>query len=236
MNLPDGTAEEWRRQYAEIAQLAGGLAHEIRNPLSTIRLNIETLGESLAEQDDAESRRLLQKVDRVGIECRRVDSIIGAFLQFAKAGHIEAEPRDLSDLVRQFSTFFEPEAKCANVEVRTHLAAGLSPVAIDEALMRQVFGNLARNAIEAMPDGGILEVTTYAVDDGVCLEIIDNGCGMTDVQKSRMFDVFYSFGKAGGSGLGLPTVRKIIEAHGGRLECDSEVDHGTRFRVLLPTA
>lgn len=227
---------DWQRQYAEIAQLAGGLAHEIRNPLSTIRLNVELLGEELSAKDDADSRRMLTKVERVQSECRRVDAIIGAFLQFAKAGRVETEPRDLSDLVRQFVQFFEAEASDSRVEVRTHLPVGLPLVAVDEALLRQVFGNLARNAIEAMPDGGLLEVATRSEGDCVLLEVIDTGCGMTDEQRSKMFEVFYSSGKQGGSGLGLPTVRKIIEAHGGRLECDSAVGKGTRFRVLLPTA
>lgn len=231
-------AEDWHRKYTEIAQLAGGLAHEIRNPLSTIRLNIETLAESLEQHDDPDSRRLLNKAQMIDRECHRVERILGAFLQFAKAGHIELESRDLSELVRQFVRFFEPEAAECDVTIQTHLAAGLPEVAVDEALMRQVFGNLARNAIEAMPEGGVLAVSTMrtAVDEDeprVVLELIDAGLGMTADQKARMFDVFYSM-KPGGSGLGLPTVRKIVEAHGGRLECESEVGKGTRFRVILP--
>ena len=232
--MAETDAERWERQYAEIAQLAGGLAHEIRNPLSTIRLNVELLGETLAEHDDPESRRMLTKVDRIESECRRVDAIIGAFLQFAKAGRVDSSPHDLSELVRQFVQFFEPEAESSSVEIRSHLAAGLPLVNLDEALMRQVFGNLARNAIEAMPDGGVLEVTTVRDGDTVVLEVIDTGCGMSQSQKEKMFDVFYSSGKVGGSGLGLPTVAKIVEAHGGKLACDTEPGKGTRFRVLLP--
>lgn len=232
--MSESDAQRWQRQYAEIAQLAGGLAHEIRNPLSTIRLNVELLSEDLAAENDARSRQIRRKVDRIGDECRRVDSIIGAFLQFAKAGRVEAVPMDLSETVRQFVQFFEAEAGATGVQVRSHLAAGMPAVNLDEALMRQVFGNLARNAIEAMPDGGVIEVTTLTQGDDVILEVIDSGVGMTPEQQAQMFDVFYSSGKKSGSGLGLPTARKIVEAHGGRLECDSEPGSGTRFRVILP--
>ena len=225
---------DWRAQYAEIAQLAGGLAHEIRNPLSTIRLNVDLIAEELAESDEPRDRRLAKKADRVRGECLKLEGVLGAFLQFARAGRVEAEPADLSAMVRQFAAFFEAEAEEAGVEVRTHLAAGLPPVAADEALLRQVFGNLTRNALAAMPEGGVLEVATRPDGAGVLLEVIDTGRGMTAEQRSRMFEAFYSSGTAGGSGLGLPTVRKVVEAHGGTVECDSEVDRGTRFRVRLP--
>lgn len=234
--MPESDAQRWERQYAEIAQLAGALAHEIRNPLSTIRLNVELLGESLDECDDPESRRMRTRVGRIDAECRRVDDIVGAFLQFAKAGRINAEPQDLSNLVRRFLQFFEAEAAAANVEVRSHLAAGLPTIRVDQNLLQQVLGNLARNALEAMPEGGVLEIATFSLNKAVVLEVIDTGCGMTPEQQQKMFDVFYSSGKTSGSGLGLPTVKKIMEAHDGHLECDSEPGRGTRFRAFFPAA
>ena len=230
------TETDWQRQYAEIAQLAGGLAHEIRNPLSTIRLNVELIAEELQRSEEPRDRRLLKKVDRVHGECRRLEGVLGAFLQFAKAGRVDAEPADLSELVREYVGFFDAEAAGAGVEVRTHLAAGLPSVEVDPALMRQVFGNLARNAVEAMPEGGVLEVGVRGDGDGVVLEVIDTGRGMTAGQQARMFEAFYSHGTKNGSGLGLATVRKIVEAHDGTIECDSEPGKGTRFRVRLPAA
>lgn len=226
----------WQTQYAEIAQLAGGLAHEIRNPLSTIRLNVELIGEELTDSDDPKDRRLAKRVDRVQGECLKLEAVLNAFLQFARAGKVNAEACDLSELVRQQADFFEAEASSTGIEVRTHLAAGLPPVAVDRVLFEQVFGNIARNAVAAMPDGGLLEVNTRADGGDVLLEVIDTGRGMTAEQQARMFEAFYSHGTKGGSGLGLPTVRKIVEAHGGEIECTSEPGRGTRFRVRLPAA
>jgi signal transduction histidine kinase len=93
--------------------------------------------------------------------------------------------------------------------------------------------NLSRNAQQAMPNGGILEMQTYLDEGHVMLEIIDNGKGMNAETQSKMFDAFYST-KRDGSGLGLPTVRKIVEAHGGTITCQSEEGRGTRFRIALP--
>lgn len=226
--------ESWRKQYAEIAELAGGLAHEIRNPLSTIRLNVELLREDLAHAEDPSSRRTLRRADRVHQETVRLESVLNDFLQFASANRVNAEACDLSELTREFAAFLTAEAESQGVEVRTHLPTGLPAVQCDAALMRQVFGNLCRNALAAMPVGGVLEIGTRRDGEFILLEVIDTGRGMTAAEQGKMFDAFYSHGTRGGSGLGLPTVRKIIEAHDGTIECDSEPGRGTRFRVRLP--
>ena len=104
---------------------------------------------------------------------------------------------------------------------------------IDPALFRQVLMNLALNVVQAMPDGGLIELQTSHRDGTVYLDIIDNGKGIDEKVKSRMFDAFFST-KAGGSGLGLPTVKKIVDAHHGTIECDSEPGRGTRFTISFP--
>ena len=135
----------------------------------------------------------------------------------------------------EFIEFFRPTAAGQNIEISPHLATNLAPVRLDRVLFRQVLLNLAINAQQAMPQGGLLELQTSMSAGQVCLDLIDNGCGMDERTMSKMFQVFFST-KQKGSGLGLPTVRKIIEAHGGQITCQSAVGKGTRFTILLPAA
>ena len=131
--------------------------------------------------------------------------------------------------------FYQPHANEHHIEISPHLAADLPAVNVDTARMRQVLMNLALNAQQAMPDGGLLELQTGCRDGSVYLEMIDSGQGMNARTLSKMFQPFYST-KPAGSGLGLPTVRKIVEAQQGRISCDSEPGRGTRFTISLPAA
>lgn len=225
--------EQLQTRYAEIASLAGGLAHEIRNPLSTISLNLDLLKEDLAAGESPRERRMLQKVTSLRKQCGHLERLLNDFLQFARVGSLESKPTDLNALVQEFIEFYQPQAKEQSIEISPHLAANLPPVLIDSRLFLQVLTNLARNAQQAMPRGGVLELQTYLRDQRVMLDIIDTGEGMTPETQSKMFDAFYST-KPDGSGLGLPTVRKIVEGHRGTIVCDSESGRGTRFSISLP--
>ena len=220
-----------RRRYEELATLAGGLAHEIKNPLSTIGLNLELLAEEL-EPENARAHRLLAAVQR---ECGRLGEVLESFLRFARAGTPQTEPADLNAVVRDFLEFFRPTAEAAGVTPAAHFADDLPPVPLDAKLFRQVLMNLALNAVQAMPDGGRLEFDTRGLGIAVELSVTDTGGGIDAETRAKMFDPFWSE-KPGGSGLGLPTVRKIVEAHGGRLVCESGPGTGTRFGVTLPVA
>ena len=220
-------------QNLELATLAGGLAHEIRNPLSTIRMNLELLGEDLGEEDLPNGRRMLERVDKLKKECVNLEGVLNDFLQFSRAGQPDLTDANLNDEVRDFLSFLTPQAEELGIELRPHLDANLPTVKLDSTLIRQVLTNLARNALQAMSDGGTLEFLTMVRDGGVVLEVIDTGNGMDAQTVEKMFQAFFST-RSGGSGLGLPTVRRIIEAHDGRILCDSEPGSGTRFTVLLP--
>lgn len=221
-------------RYAEIAQLAGGLAHEVRNPLSTIRMNLDLLAEEIEDSSDPRLRRMVTKLDRIRRECLHLEEILTAFLQFARAGELQLEAADLSAIVREFIELYGPQAQQHAIVVSPHLAADLPSVRVDPRLIRQVLMNLTLNSQQAMPQGGQLVFQTYAKDDRVCLEIIDTGQGISETARSKLFQVFFST-KPAGSGLGLPTVRKIVTAHGGTVTCDSEVGKGTRFVLSFPT-
>lgn len=234
-NVEDAERQRLQAQYAEIATLAGGLAHEIRNPLSTISLNLELLVEEVETSDQPRDRRMLRKLLKVQDECRHLNEILNAFLQFARAGQLHLEVSDLNAIVREFIDFFRPTAAERGIEISPHLSSDLPGVRLDASLMRQVLQNLAQNALQAMPSGGLLELQTFARDGRVVLEIIDTGHGMDEKTRARLFQVFFST-RAGGSGLGLPTVRKIVEAHHGTITCESEAGKGTRFSISLPAS
>jgi two-component system, NtrC family, sensor histidine kinase HydH len=233
--LADAERQQFRERYAEIAALAGGLAHEIRNPLSTISLNLELLNEDLEQLAVPQSRRMLMRVQSVQKECHNLERILEDFLKFARAGQLALEPTDLNELVREFVRFWQPQSENAHIEVRPHLASDIPQVMADPALVRQALLNLAMNARHAMPTGGVLELQTCRRDGRVVLEIIDTGTGMDERTRGKLFEAFFST-RPGGSGLGLPTVRRIVEAHRGTISCDSEPGRGTRFTIALPAA
>ncbi len=220
-------------QYTEIARIAGGLAHEIKNPLSTIRLNMELLAEDFAEGESQRERRALAKVQVVQRECRRLQELLDNFLSFAKVRKLNQEPSNLNLQVKQVIDFFRPKAKEAGIEIVDYLAADLPTVLLDREAFHGALLNLVLNAEQAMSDGGQLVVRTSTVGDGVALDLIDTGCGMSRETQDHIFDAFFST-KGSGSGLGLPTARKIIEAHGGTIALQSEVGHGTQFTIKLP--
>lgn len=235
MEIPDAQQEHKRLQAenTELATLAGGLAHEIRNPLSTIGMNLELLAEELESDDSQRARRMLRRIGNLQGECRNLEEILNAFLQFARAGELHLSDGNLNTIVSDYVDFLEPQANSMEVELRLHLDSDLPVVMLDKSLMRQALVNLCRNAIEAMPQGGSIDLLTRTRGDDVVLEIIDTGKGMDEKTRGQMFQAFFST-RSGGSGLGLPTVRRIVEAHHGRISCESEVGKGTRFTITLP--
>jgi signal transduction histidine kinase len=220
-------------QYTEIATLAGTLAHEIKNPLSTIRLNMELLAEDLGEGDTPRDKRALAKVAVVQRECQRLQDLLDGFLSFARVRPMQLEPADLNAEVEELLHFFRPKAEESGIEIRWYPDPDLPTVQIDREALRGALLNLIINAQQAMPGGGQLMLRTQPTRWGVRLDLVDNGCGMDDDTRSKIFQAFYST-KRGGSGLGLPITRKVIEGHGGIIWVQSEVGRGTQFTIELP--
>jgi signal transduction histidine kinase len=221
-------------QYNEIAALAGGLAHEIKNPLSTIVLNMELLAEEFNAAVTPRDRRAVNKIQIVQRECQRLQNVLDDFLNFAKVRGLKLEPADLNDEVERMLAFFQPKADESKIEILRFFSADLPHVLLDRETFQAVLFNLAINAQQAMPDGGQLIARTRHVRGGVALDLIDTGAGMDEETLSHIFEAFYST-KPGGSGLGLPTAKKIVEAHGGRILVESEPGRGTLFTIALPT-
>ena len=221
-------------QYNEIATLAGGLAHEIKNPLSTIRLNMELLAEDFAESQTPRERRALAKIAVVERECQRLQNLLDDFLNFAKLRRLNLEPSDLNAEVHRIVEFFAPKAHESGIEVIQYLDPDLPSIMLDRETFHAVLLNLVLNAQQAMPGGGQLMIRTRTLSGVVALDLIDTGCGMDPQTQEQIFEAFFST-KPGGSGLGLPTARKVIEAHGGHIVVQSERGRGTQFTILLPT-
>ncbi|MCA1685684.1 MAG: two-component sensor histidine kinase [Planctomycetia bacterium] len=233
--VADGLFENQRlrERYAEIAQLAGGLAHEIRNPLSTMSLNLDLLAEEFQNPETNRERRVVQKIDRLRRESQRLQDILENFLRFARVQELRLEPADLNVVVEELRDFFEPQAMTQGIVIRTQYEPDLPAMNLEVDLFRQALLNLFINARQAMPDGGELLLRTRSEGPWNVLEITDTGVGMPEDVRARVFDAFYST-RAGGSGLGLPTTRKIVEAHGGSIRVESEPGKGSQFTLRLP--
>ena len=221
------------RQYHELAELAGSLAHEIKNPLSVIHMNADLLSEELTETDWPGRRRAEAKVDMIRQQCERMENLLRDFLRFSRLRDLQMTPGSVNEQVESVLRLYQAQADKQGVEVLRYLDPDLPSILLHSDSLQASLINLVKNALEAMENGGQLVVRTYTSPRGVSLDLIDTGCGMEDSTAIHMFEPFYST-KHGGSGLGLPTARKIIEAHGGRINVQSEVGRGTKFAIEFP--
>lgn len=222
------------KQYHELAELAGSLAHEIKNPLSVIHMNADLLSEEMSESDWPGKRRAESKVEMIRQQCQRMENLLRDFLRFSRLRDLEMTPGSLNDQMETVLKLYQPHADKNSVDVLRYLDPDLPSVLLHSDSLQASLINLVKNALESMETGGQLVVRTYSTPRGVALDLIDTGCGMDDGTALHMFEPFYST-KNGGSGLGLPTARKIIEAHGGRISVQSEMGRGTKFTLEFPT-
>ena len=193
----------------------------------------ETGSEDFAEAQSPRDRRAAAKIAVVQQECQRLQSLLDNFLHFAKVRTVRFEASDLNAEVRRVLEFFAPKTSEAGIELISYLDPDLPSVVLDRESFHGALINLVLNAQQAMPRGGQLVVRTGTTAAGVALELIDTGVGMDKKTASQVFDAFFST-KPGGSGLGLPTTRKVVETHGGRISVQSEVGRGTKFTIDLP--
>jgi signal transduction histidine kinase len=216
--------------------MAAHVTHEIRNPLSSIGLNIELLEEELlkaqAGAPSSEARGLLEAITR---EVQRLEHLSEEYLRVARLPSPRMEADDVATAVRDVVSFSRPEMDRSGCTVKLAVAAALPPALFDESQLRQALLNLLRNAREAMPDGGTIDVEIAAEGMSVVIDVADRGGGIPEDIRARVFDPFFST-KGEGTGLGLAITRQIVEAHGGSVTCDPRDGGGTRFRIALPIA
>jgi two-component system NtrC family sensor kinase len=216
---------------AAIGKMAAHVTHEIRNPLSSIGLNVELLEEEIPTAQ-GEARKLVSAISR---EVGRLEQLSEEYLRVARLPSPRMEAEDVAALVRDVVAFTAKEMERAGCTVNVDVDAKVPPALFDEAQLRQALLNLLRNAREAMPGGGEIDVAVRAEGMSVVVTVDDRGSGISDEVRARIFDPFFST-KGEGTGLGLAITRQIVEAHGGTISCAPRDGGGTTFKIALPIA
>jgi two-component system sensor histidine kinase HydH len=219
--------------YADLAELAGGFIHEIKNRVGTLSLNLQLLAEDFEQPESPRERRALDRVTRLSGECQKLVDLASDFLRFARIQDLATESTSLEAVISRLLDFLAPTARQKSVEIKWFPAPDLPPVNLDRDLFEQCLLNLMLNAEQAMPEGGTLTLVAQRDGDVVRLDVIDTGCGIPADQLAKLFRPFHTT-KANGNGLGLATTRKIILAHGGSIDAQSEPGRGTKFTIRLP--
>lgn len=221
---------------AVIGTMSAKLAHEIRNPLSSVLLNLDLVRDELASlgkaggHSPAELHALIRTMDA---EVRRIERVTADYLKFARLPKPQRERVSLNELLVNGLAFMQSLFDSAGVKLQTEFDPYLPPIRADESQVWQAVLNVIRNAVEAMPNGGTLTLQTFRSDAGNVVQITDTGHGMTPEQRQKLFKPFFTT-KTGGTGLGLPLTQQIITEHGGRIECESVAGKGTTFTIHLP--
>ncbi|HEV8376307.1 MAG TPA: ATP-binding protein, partial [Candidatus Polarisedimenticolia bacterium] len=221
-----------KKRMAALGEMAAGMAHELRNPLASISGSVQFLSRDLPEgSSQAELMEIILK------ESRRLDHTIRDFLLFAKPGPFTPEQVDLAALLADSLKLLRNSDEFGEAHrVKTQFHPEHIPVVVDANRMRQVFWNLSKNALKAMPEGGSLTVKALGEMDGqVLVSFADEGMGMPDSEVDRNFQPFHGSFRQG-TGLGLAIVYRIVQEHKGRIRVKSRRGAGTEFQILLPKA
>ncbi len=225
------TMEEMRRKLvardAQLRLMLGGVAHEIRNPLSSIDLYAGLIAGDLPASDERK-----QHIEKVIEEVRRLNGVISEFLEFARPAPAQPQPTELAPLVANAAFLLAPEMQAAGISYEERVAPDLVCY-IDAEQMERALVNLMKNAVQAMRDGGHLTVRATVAGEEVVVEVADDGSGMSEEVQARLFEPFFTT-KEQGSGLGMALVARAIEENRGRIEIDSRQGAGTVCRLRLP--
>jgi signal transduction histidine kinase len=240
---------ERMKRLASIGQLAAGIAHEIRNPLTGMNISLDIIKEEVAE-----SQHTVALIDGVVQELDRLEIIVSSLLEFSRTGVLEMGTIHLETLLQQWFPLFREQCKRSQVIASLEMEYDLPPVRGDAEKLRQVMINLSLNALEAISGPGTItmkvgvkspnqissrfqsgKLSAGSWESWVEIEVIDSGVGMSEVIKERIFDPFYTT-RNQGTGLGLSIVHNIIKEHDGWIDVESEPGKGSRFAVFIPVA
>ena len=217
---------------AALGRITAGVAHEVKNPLNSMRLWLENLKESLGGDADSNSHQAVQVLDK---EIDRLDAVVKRFLDFTRPMEIKLEPTQLSQLLCEVLDVARPQLQKANVEMVQSLPADVPEVFVDRDLLKQAVLNLVLNAVEAMPGGGQIRLGLSRRAEMAEISVADTGKGIPMENRQKIFQLFFTT-RPGGSGIGLASTFRIIQLHNGSIDFTSEVGRGTTFRIELPLA
>jgi two-component system, NtrC family, sensor kinase len=221
---------------ATVGTMAAQVAHEVRNPLGSITLNLDLIHkevDKLSEGSEHSCNEGRTLIEEMRAEVARIQRVIEDYLQFARLPKLHRKAVDLNAFLDAKLAFLALELARANVKLRTHFDPALPAVNADAEQLWQTVLNLIRNSRDAMPDGGELTVGTWHNDGQALVRVSDNGKGMTEEQLQRLFEPFFTTKKEG-TGLGLALVQQIVSEHGGHVECESISGKGSAFTIHLP--
>jgi two-component system, sporulation sensor kinase A len=204
-------------------QLAAGIAHEIRNPLTVIKGFLKMIGKNPKEE----------YLNIMSDEIIRIEDIITELLMLSKPNKSQHLEVDITQTLKQIVTLFEPQALLKNVSFTTDYYAAKSVIYCDENQLKQAFINFIKNSIEAMPNGGTIKIQTESVEDKIQIEFVDDGVGIPEDKLKSLGEPFFTT-KETGTGLGFMVSKKIIEDHSGQLKVSSTFGKGTTIRITFP--
>jgi two-component system C4-dicarboxylate transport sensor histidine kinase DctB len=217
---------------AVLGTFASGLAHEVRNPLNSIALQLSLLERRIGRVDTGVGAEMSQLTRIIHEEVQRLDNLVGDFLLFSRTDRLHYREADLAALADEVVGLLQPEATELGIAVRrSHIGAPAPSLQVDTEKMKQVVINLVRNSFEAMPEGGEVTVETGLVDGQARLVVRDTGPGLPD--GLDVFQIFVTT-KPKGTGLGLSIVQQIVLQHGGEIAAESEAGNGASFTISLP--
>jgi signal transduction histidine kinase len=217
---------------AVLGTFASGLAHEVRNPLNSIALQLSILDRRIGRIEAAMGKEMGELTGVIREEVKRLDGLVGDFLLFSRADRIQYQAADLEQIIDDTLRLLRPEARATGVTIqREHAGDPIPPARMDGEKMKQVVMNLVRNAVEAMPDGGVVTVESGFMEGRARLVVRDTGPGLPE--GVDVFQLFVTT-KPKGTGLGLSIVQQIVLQHGGDIVAASEPGKGARFTVTLP--
>jgi PAS domain S-box-containing protein len=222
---------ELSRRLAAIGRLTSGVAHEVKNPINAIVIHLEILRERLLQMDP-ETRR---HMDIIASEIQRLDRVVKTLIDFTRPIDLRLSEVDLRKLMEEVASLAEPEARQHGVKIVRQQDVDARPLLarIDSDLVKQAVLNVVLNGVQAMPQGGILSLTSQAHDNSAKLEIRDQGGGIAPEIRDKIFNLYFTTKKSG-SGIGLAVSYRVLQLHNGALEFDSEAGKGTTFRFILP--
>jgi signal transduction histidine kinase len=217
---------------AALGRITAGVAHEVKNPLNSMRLWLENLKESLPPEADSNAQQAVQVLDK---EIDRLDAVVKRFLDFTRPMEIRLEATQLADILREVVEVAQPQLRKSKVEVAQLLPVDVPTVYVDRGLLKQAVLNLVLNAVEAMPSGGKLHVVLSRRGEMAEITVGDTGKGIPLENRQKIFQLFFTT-RPGGSGIGLASTFRIVQLHNGSIDFTSEVGRGTTFRIELPLA
>src|SRR5215470_11276271 len=217
---------------AALGRITAGVAHEVKNPLNSMRLWLENLKEALPQEQETSTQQAVQVLDK---EIDRLDAVVKRFLDFTRPMDVKLEQTQLADILREVIEIAQPQMQKSNVQVAQLLPIGIPEVFVDRDLLKQAVLNLVLNAVDAMPGGGQIKMELSRRGEMAEIAVGDTGKGIPPENRQKVFQLFFTT-RPGGSGIGLASTFRIVQLHNGSIDFTTEVGRGTTFRIELPLA